>query len=51
MFMSKYETQIYSILRIVAGFLFIWHGSQKIFDFPAMGMTLPLYMVIFGGGV
>ncbi len=24
-----------SILRIVAGFLMLWHGSQKLFDYPA----------------
>ena len=28
------EEQAYALLRIVAGFLFIWHGSQKLFDFP-----------------
>ena len=28
------EAQAYALLRIVAGFLFIWHGSQKLFDFP-----------------
>ena len=33
-FISRYEPQAYAILRIVAGFLFLWHGSQKLFDFP-----------------
>ena len=28
------EEEAYALLRIVAGFLFIWHGSQKLFDFP-----------------
>ena len=25
---------IYSILRIVTGFLFLWHGTQKLFNLP-----------------
>ncbi len=42
MFLSKYETQIYTALRIVSGFLFLWHGSQKLFDFPPSGMQMPM---------
>jgi putative oxidoreductase len=43
MSISKYETQVYSILRIVVGFLFLWHGSQKLFAFPPEGhVILPL---------
>jgi putative oxidoreductase len=36
-FLSRYEPYAYAILRIVAGFLFLWHGSQKLFAFPDMG--------------
>ena len=28
-FMRPYETQTYALLRIVAGFLFLWHGMSK----------------------
>lgn len=34
-FMARYDAQVYALLRIVAGFLFLWHGMQKLFDFPA----------------
>ena len=34
-FLGKYSPYIYAILRIVAGFLFLWHGTQKLFGFPA----------------
>jgi putative oxidoreductase len=51
MFMSKYETQTYAILRIVAGFLFLWHGSQKLFDIPPAGLTIPLYIVSIAGPI
>ena len=47
MFMTKYEVQTYAILRIVIGFLFLWHGSQKLFNYPPLpeGVKLPLYLV------
>ena len=50
-FISKYETQIYSILRIVAGFLFLWHGSQKLFSFPPAGHEIPRYIVFIAGPI
>jgi putative oxidoreductase len=33
-FMRSYEPQTYALLRIVSGFLFLWHGMQKVFGFP-----------------
>lgn len=33
-FMKPYEAQTYALLRIVTGFLFLWHGSQKLLGFP-----------------
>jgi putative oxidoreductase len=51
MFMSRYETQVYAILRIVAGFLFLWHGSQKLFAIPPAGHEIPLYIVLIAGPI
>jgi putative oxidoreductase len=34
-FLVSYAPQILSILRMVAAFLFFWHGTQKMIDFPA----------------
>jgi putative oxidoreductase len=33
-FLKVFEPQIYAALRIVAGFLLLFHGVQKLFDFP-----------------
>ena len=33
-FLGRYATYIYAILRIVSGFLLLWHGSQKLLGFP-----------------
>ncbi|PHS71826.1 MAG: LuxR family transcriptional regulator [Cycloclasticus sp.] len=33
-FLDKYQEHLYALLRIVSGFLFIWHGTQKFFNFP-----------------
>lgn len=33
-FMRGYEGQAYALLRVVTGFLFLWHGMQKLFGFP-----------------
>ena len=33
-FMRPYSAQTYALMRIVVGFLFFWHGSQKILGFP-----------------
>jgi len=33
-FIESYQEQAYALLRIMSGFLFLWHGVQKFFDFP-----------------
>ena len=33
-FMRAYEAETYALLRIVTGFLFLWHGLQKLFGIP-----------------
>ncbi len=49
MFLSKYESQIYALLRIVTGFLFLWHGSQKLFSLPPAGHPFPPHVMYIGG--
>jgi putative oxidoreductase len=33
-FMERFGSQTYALLRIASGLLFLWHGTQKLFDFP-----------------
>ena len=50
-FLSKYETQIYAIFRIVVGFLFLWHGSQKLFAFPPAAHEIPSFIMFIAGPI
>ena len=45
-FLESVQDQAYALLRIVAGFLFIWHGSQKLFNFP-LDFPYPLGPLIY----
>ena len=51
-FLTRYEPYIYAALRIVVGFLFLWHGVQKLFGFPApMPSGTPAFVVYVGGPI
>ena len=47
--LSAYAPQALAVLRIVAGLLFLLHGTQKVIGFPATEMSPPL-MSLFGVG-
>ena len=53
MFTIKYEKQLFALLRIVAGFLFLWHGSQKLLGYPPLppGIKLPWHILTIGGPI
>ncbi|MFN2501934.1 MAG: DoxX family protein [Pyrinomonadaceae bacterium] len=55
-FLGRYSTYIYALLRIVTGFLFMWHGAQKLFNLPPAQLapgtppqSLSTLMAIGGG--
>lgn len=50
-FLGKYEPYLYAILRIVAGFLLLWHGSQKLLGFPPLKQAMPLNAMMATSGV
>jgi putative oxidoreductase len=40
-FLGRFEPQIYAFVRIVIGFLFALHGTQKLFMFPPFPKMCP----------
>jgi putative oxidoreductase len=51
-FMRPYESQTYALFRIVVGFLFLWHGMQKLFGFPvAVPAGAPAFVLYSAGPI
>lgn len=51
-FMSRYSASCYALMRIVVGFLFLWHGVQKLFGFPAgMPPGVPAFITYVAGPI
>jgi len=51
-FMSNFIPQTYAVMRIVVGFLFLWHGVQKLFDFPGgMPGGVPAFIIYVAGPI
>lgn len=52
-FLSTIEPFAYALMRFVTGFLFMWHGTQKLFGYPPSqgggGGSLSTTMAIGGG--
>ena len=51
-FMSNFNSQAYALMRIVTGFLFLWHGAQKLFGFPdPMPVEAPAFIIYIAGPI
>jgi len=51
-FMKNFQGETYALMRIVTGLLFLWHGTQKLFGFPApMPMEAPAFIVYVAGPI
>ena len=49
-FMKNYEKHTYALMRIMAGFLFLWHGTSKYLSYPRVSPAEG-YVKILGGGI
>lgn len=50
-FMQPFEAQTYAALRILSGFAFLWHGTQKLFGFPLPAPDAPAFVIYVAGGI
>lgn len=50
-FLDNYRDQAYALLRISSAFLFIFHGTQKIFGFPPSPWESPWHVQYIAGGI
>lgn len=57
-FLSNWSPRVLSVLRFISGFLMLFHGSQKLFNYPpkegftaAAGLMLVAGIIEFGGGI
>ncbi len=51
-FMERYQPNVYALLRIMTGFLFLWHGMQKLFSFPIdRHLGAPAFVTYIGGPI
>ena len=50
-FLNRFGGEIYALMRIMTGFLFLWHGSQKLFGFPGGIPPAPAWILYVGGSV
>ncbi|HSN15783.1 MAG TPA: DoxX family protein [Anaeromyxobacteraceae bacterium] len=49
-FLSGLNAQAYALMRLVVGFLFLWHGTQKVLGFPpGMPAGVPAF-ITWGAG-
>jgi putative oxidoreductase len=51
-FLRGYEAHTYALLRMVAGFLFLWHGMQKVLGFPGeVPAGAPAFVIWIAGPI
>jgi putative oxidoreductase len=50
-FMRQFDKEAYALMRIVAGALFLWHGTQKLFGFPKESPEAPAFVIYVAGSI
>ena len=51
MFMQRFDAQTYALMRIMVGFLFLWHGAQKLLSFPTPPPEMPVPVQYIAGSI
>ena len=50
-FFDNWSPRVLSVLRIITGFLLLWHGSQKLFAFPPPSQASPASPLMTFAGI
>lgn len=50
-YLGKFSAEIYALLRIVAGFMFLMHGTQKLFGWPGQRDSVELISLMGLAGI
>lgn len=50
-FMKPFSQHTYALMRMVAGLLFLWHGTQKLFGFPSPPPDIPAFVTYVAGPI
>lgn len=50
-FMKPWQEHTYALLRIFSGFLFLWHGSQKLLGIPPASYEPPAHILWLAGPI
>ena len=51
-FLKPHHEALYAVMRIVTGFTFLWHGSQKLLGFPGgMPEGAPAFVIWVAGPI
>ena len=51
-FLSSLNARAYALMRIMTGFMFLWHGVQKLFGYPSpMPDGVPAFIIYVAGPI
>ncbi len=50
-FMRRFGAETYALMRIVVGALFLFHGTQKLFDWPKEASEMPAFVQFVAGPI
>jgi len=51
-FLPRYGAELFALMRIVIGFLFLWHGAEKLFGFPQSPPPgVPAFIIFIAGPI
>jgi putative oxidoreductase len=50
-FLDPFAPHTHALLRIVAGLMFLWHGTQKLIGFPVAPPDAPAFVIYVAGPI